>query len=89
MGHARVRELRIRVEGPFDEAAEIGGGGRAVEAMVVIEDAYQHAVTEAENLTACLKMNEKAMGKMPMPRQAAGSTALYLRQAAIFNPGQA
>jgi hypothetical protein len=32
--------------------------------MVVIEDAYPHAVTGSENLPACLNMDEKATGKV-------------------------
>jgi hypothetical protein len=59
-----VDEFSARVESPLDKAAEIGGGGGAVETMVVIEDTYPHAVNVPENLTACLNMIEKATGKI-------------------------
>src|SRR5260370_29036192 len=61
VGEARVHELRIRVEGPFKEAAEKGCRRRAVETVVVIEDSYPHAV--GENLTACLNTIENAIGE--------------------------
>ena len=42
VGHSRVTELRIRVYGARDEAAEIGSRGGSVEAVVVIQYAFQH-----------------------------------------------
>src|SRR6266540_7056032 len=56
---SRVHKLGVRVKRPFEETAEVRSRGRSIEAMVVIEDSYPHAVTEAENLPACLKMNQK------------------------------
>ena len=64
MSQPVVDELGSGVEGAFDEPAEVGGGGGAVETVVVIKDTYPHTVTKLENLTACLNMIEKAIAKI-------------------------
>jgi hypothetical protein len=53
VSHSRVSELRIRVNRARDEAAEVSGRGRSVEAMIVVQHAFEHL--EEENLSACLK----------------------------------
>ena len=42
MGHSGVAKLRIRVHRTRDKAAEVGSGGRPVEAMIVIQHSYEH-----------------------------------------------
>ena len=44
VGHAGVSELGAGVKRTFHEAAEEGRGGRAVEAVVVVENPDAHAV---------------------------------------------
>ena len=62
VGQAAINKFGVRIEGFLHETAEVGGGCRPVEAVVVIEDSNPHAVSESENLTACLNVNEKAIG---------------------------
>jgi hypothetical protein len=42
MGHPGKPKFRIGVKRPLEEAAEISGRSRSVEAMIVIEDADAH-----------------------------------------------
>src|SRR5437763_1337297 len=42
MSHPRIPELRIGVNGPPDEAGEVGGGRRSIKAVVVVEYAFEH-----------------------------------------------
>jgi dCMP deaminase len=44
--HPRIAELRIRVNCARDKAAEVGGGGCAVETVVVVQHAFQHGRIE-------------------------------------------
>src|SRR2546425_20821 len=63
VGQTSVDELGARVKRPIEKTAKVRGRSGSVETVVVIEDPYTHAVTVEENLTACLKIDEKAIGK--------------------------
>ena len=44
MRHPGVREFRVRMDFVADESAEVGCRGRAVEAVIVVENSNQHEV---------------------------------------------
>ena len=55
MRHAGVHEVRARMKYALHEAAEESRRRRAVEAMIVIKDAYSHDPARMENLLECTK----------------------------------
>ncbi len=46
VGHARITELRIRVDRARDESAEVGSGSRPVKTVVVIEHSSEHVFSD-------------------------------------------
>src|SRR5579875_1086945 len=58
VNHTGIKEFGVRVDRARDKAAEEGSRGRAIETVVVIQNAFQHESTE--NLSACLNRSENA-----------------------------
>ena len=72
MRHAGVHELRAGMKNAFHEAAEESRRRRAVEAMIVIKDAYAHGPARMENLLECTKRAGNATDYRKLIRTARG-----------------